>query len=143
MFLIEFNKLFQRIIPKRLKKLARFGVAGLGATVLYFILVTIFVAVFKMSTMWASICAYLLCIVYSYFVQSRYTFQVKSDSRQQVLRFVMLSVSGFFIAQFGMYFITGKLNLNYIFGAVFVCGIIPLSNFVLMTIWVFADEGRQ
>ncbi|MEX0409336.1 GtrA family protein [Aquibium sp. LZ166] len=125
------------ILPKRLHRLVRFGISGLLATGLYFVLVNVAVLTFGTDPAWASVYAYLLSLLFSYAMQSRFTFGVKGDSPSQVLRFGLTSVVGLSVS-YWIIVLNGALELPFVVGALGVCILIPVCNFLVFKHWVFA-----
>lgn len=122
--------------------LIRFGISGLLSTAFYFALANLYVIAFGMKPVWASVIAYAIAIGFSYSMQSRYTFRVRQDSRDQVLRFVVTSVSGLAISYWVVWLFNDYLGARYWVGPAFVCIIIPVINFVIFKRWVFARSGN-
>jgi putative flippase GtrA len=132
------------LTPPPLHLVVRFGLTGVTTTLVYFFLTNAFVLLFRMAPVAASACAYLLSIVISYLLQSRFTFRVNSDSVDQVVRFVVTSLVGLAASWCVMAFAVGVLEWPYLSGALLVCVLIPAINFFVFRGWVFAlREGRN
>jgi putative flippase GtrA len=125
----------------RFNRIVRFGFAGILATILYFILVNTIVMSFGTDPVAASVYAYLLSLVFSYLMQSRFTFGVREDTLGQGLRFVVTSLAGLALSFWAMSFSVKVLDLPYAVGAVAVCILIPVTNYFVFQHWVFA-RGR-
>jgi putative flippase GtrA len=129
------------VLPaRRLNRLARFGFAGILATMVYFLIVNGIVLGFGTAPARASVYAYLLSLAFSYFMQSRFTFGVRHDSLGQSLRFVVSSLVGLAVSFCAMSFSVTFLELPYVVGAAVVCILIPLGNFFVFQYWVFASS---
>src|SRR5690606_20004424 len=83
-----------RVLPAKLHQLTRFGVAGILATLLYFVLTNGIVIFGGVDPVAASIYGYLLSLIFSYLMQSRFAFRVTGDRPGQVLGFVVTSLAG-------------------------------------------------
>lgn len=127
-----------RVLPAKLHQLTRFGVAGILATLLYFVLTNGIVVFGGTDPVAASIYAYLLSLIFSYLMQSRFAFRVAGDRPGQVLGFVATSLAGLAISYWIMLLASDVLALPYVLGALAVCVLIPLTNYVLFKYWVFA-----
>lgn len=123
-------------------RLARFGLAGLMATFFYFVLVNGFVLIWALEAVTASVLAYLLAMLFSYAAQSRFTFRVTDDHGGQVARFVITSLFGLGVSYGVMVLCKDLLNFPYIVGAVAVCVLIPLANYLVFKHWVFARSAE-
>jgi len=131
-----------KAVPARgiFEKLFRFAVAGALSTALYFILATLAVSQFGISPVVSSCLAYLICIIVSYLLQSRFTFQARNASTKQIAKFVSVSVVGLAVATLVMQWAVNIQGLPYWIGAAFVSLVIPIANFVTFSIWVFIEN---
>ena len=132
------------LTPSPLHLVVRFGVSGVTTTLVYFFLANAFVLLLGMAPVVASVSAYLLSIVISYLLQSRFTFRVNSDSVDQVVRFVVTSLAGLAASWCGVAFTVVVLEWPYLIGTLLVCALVPAINFFVFRGWVFAmREGRN
>lgn len=125
------------LLTSRFSRILRFGFAGILATILYFILVSAIVSGLGIDPVVASVYAYLIALVFSYVMQSRFTFRVREDTFGQGLRFVITSLCGLAISFWAMSFSVNVLELPYAAGAAAVCVLIPLTNYFVFQHWVF------
>lgn len=128
-------------LPPGLHRIVRFGIAGLGATVFYFVLTTVLASGAGMNPASASICAYLAALILSYLLQSRFAFRVAGDNAAQITRFIVTAIVGLVVSYGVMALATGVLDLHYLVGAIGVCVLIPVINFVIFSRWVFAHRA--
>ena len=125
-----------------IRKAARFGFAGIAATLVYFILFLIIQAVTHWDRTIVSVVAYLFALAFSYFAQSRFTFRVERDTEAQVARFIILSLLGLVVS-------TATVEASKVFeisawvAAGIVCVLIPVVNFIAMNFWVFHSKSHQ
>lgn len=124
-------------LARRFSRILRFGFAGILATILYFILVGAIVSGLGIDPVVASVYAYLISLVFSYLMQSRFTFRVREDTFGQRLRFVITSLCGLAISFGAMSFFVNVLELPYAAGAAAVCVLIPVTNYFVFQRWVF------
>jgi putative flippase GtrA len=124
-------------------RVARFGIAGVLATLLYFLIVNGIVLGFGTAPASASVYAYLISLCFSYLMQSRFTFRVPDHSLGQGLRFAVTSLAGLAISFGAMSVSVNGLGLPYAVGAVAVCVLIPLANFFVFQHWVFAARSAR
>jgi putative flippase GtrA len=123
-----------------IRKLLRFALSGAVATALYFVLATLAVRFGGIRPVTASCIAYVICIIVSYFLQSRLTFGVRNDTTHQIAKFISVSLVGMIIATLVMQVAVNIYGLPYWAGAAFVSGIIPIGNFIVFSIWVFVER---
>lgn len=131
------------VLPPSLHRVARFGMSGVAATLVYFLLINVLVMAAGLLPTTASVCAYLLSLGISYLLQSRFTFQANTDSLDQMTRFVITSLAGLVIAGCVMAITVDVLAWPYFAGAAVICVLIPVANFFIFRGWVFATRKSE
>jgi putative flippase GtrA len=126
------------LVPQSMHRLIRFGLSGVATTLFYFALTNVLVLALHVQPVTASVCAYILSIGVSYLLQSRFTFQVRGDSFDQVAKFVVTSIAGLIVSWCVMAWSTDLMAWPYFVGAAMVCFLIPVVNFFVFRGWVFA-----
>lgn len=121
-----------------LPRIVRFGAAGLIATLCYVVLANALVWCARLSPLFGSVAAYLISLVVSYLLQSRFTFGLRRDSVEQMTRFVVASVVGLCLCWVITYVATHVLGWPYFAGTLLICILIPVVNYSLFKGWVFA-----
>lgn len=125
---------------ERVLQVVRFGISGLSSTVVYFVVTIALVQLAQMEPITASVVGYAVSLVFSYLLQSRFTFRVTSDSGAQMVKFLVTSLFGFAVSYGSMRYFTGTLGLPYFVGALVVCVVLPVANFLIFKRWVFAER---
>ncbi|WP_245525683.1 MULTISPECIES: GtrA family protein [unclassified Mesorhizobium] len=125
-----------------LKLLARFGLVGIAATILYAALAIAFAKWDRIgfSPVQASLAAYAAAALFSYLAHKSVTFMSSGSHRSEAPRFVLLTVTGFAVAYTAPVLLTGKLDLPPIIAVVVTCLLIPAVNLLVLDRWVFADQ---
>lgn len=125
-----------------LKLLARFGLVGIAATVLYAAL-----AIGLVESKWigfspvqASLAAYAAAAVFSYFAHKSVTFMSNGSHRSEAARFLLLTATGFAVA-YAAPLLTAKLGLPPIIAILLTCLLVPGVNLLMLDRWVFAQRG--
>lgn len=121
-----------------LPRVIRFGAAGLIATLCYLVLANALVWGVRLSPLSASVVAYLISLVVSYLLQSRFTFRLRKDSVEQMTRFLITSAVGLCLCWVITYVTTHVLGWPFVAGTLLICILIPLVNYSLFQGWVFA-----
>jgi putative flippase GtrA len=134
------SKRDERLTQSNLLRLLRFAIAGGLATFLHFILTNIAIAILGLSPVLSTSGAYLVCVPVSYLLQSRFTFQVKHDTRTQIVKFTFVSISGLLVSAAVMRWAVENQGLPYWAGAAVVAAAIPLVNFIILSFWVFIKK---
>lgn len=133
-----FRQAFSKFLNEDVFQIVRFGVSGLSSTFVYFGCMNLLVLAMHIEPLAASVIGYGLSVVFSYLMQSRFTFRAKEDSRRQMFRFLITSLFGFAVSYFSIVYFSEILGLHYVFGALMVCVILPLANYFIFKRWVFA-----
>lgn len=123
-----------------IRKLVRFGIAGLAATVIYFLLFLAIDAATGMNPTLSSVLAYCLALIFSYFAQSRFVFLVTNDTAAQTGRFIASSALGLTISVVALEVSQTAGWPNWV-GSAIVCVSIPVLNFLMMNFWVFCSNS--
>lgn len=134
------DAVINKLLPARLHRLARFGIAGGSATLFYFLVATALVAMGSLQPASASVVAYLLSLGLSYGLQSRFAFRQSSDSRAQIVRFLATALFGLALSYCVVYLVNDVLHWWSVTGNIAVCILIPIANYFVFKLWVFTPE---
>lgn len=121
-------------------RVVRFGAAGLVSTVCYLVLANALAWSAGMSPLLASVVAYLISLVVSYLLQSRFTFGLRKDSIEQMIRFLCTSAVGLGLCWVITFVNSEMLGWPFFVGSFMICILIPMFNYSLFHAWVFAAE---
>jgi putative flippase GtrA len=126
-----------------LKLLARFGLVGIAATILYAALATALLEWDRIgfTPVQASLGAYAAAALFSYLAHKSVTFMSGGSHRTEGPRFLLLTATGFAVAYAIPTLLTMKLGLPPIIPVLVTCLLIPAVNLFVLDRWVFA--GRR
>jgi len=124
-------------------RLVRFGVSGAFTTIAYFVASIGLHYGFGISPSTSSALSYLMAVVLSYLLQSRFTFRTKNDSSQQVARFAIVTLMGLAVSWGLVKGLTGFLHQPAWIATIGVCIVIPILNYVLFHVWVFVPPDAK
>ncbi|RWN52851.1 MAG: GtrA family protein [Mesorhizobium sp.] len=126
-----------------LKLLARFGLVGIAATILYAALAAAFAKWERIgfSPIQASLAAYAAAALFSYLAHKSVTFVSGGSHRSEAPRFLLLAVTGLAVAYGAPALLTVKLGLPLIIPVLATCLLVPAINFVVLDRWVFAKRS--
>lgn len=116
---------------------ARHLIVGAGGTVGYFIFVALLVEKFFVSPVLSVIISYSVLVLYTYLVNRRWVYNVRSKHIPTIFRFSVLLLLGFGLNTGMMYFATEILAQNYLWGLIASAAIVPMTNFAISYLWVF------
>ena len=122
-------------------QLARFALVGTTVALVYVAGYLLLLEV-GINQPLANALAYLIAILAQYLGQAAYTFDKPINDRTQIGRFVVMTGLGFLTSAA----ITGQigpfLNASNWAAAVAVILILPIQNYIIMTLWVFSKSPK-
>jgi putative flippase GtrA len=118
-------------------RLARFGIIGALAGVVYAVVTFLIVAAGLGGPVAATIIGHLAAGFVSYFGHLHYSFAVEPDHRVFLWRFVVIAVVAFAANIGTTWLFTVALKLSYIYSIVVVMVLIPVVNYVCNRFWIF------
>jgi len=126
------------ITPARLAQLARFGLVGVGCSVLYASLAWSLTVLGALPAIAASVTAYSIAGVFSYFGQKLFTFRNAAPHAEAAPRFLASFVLGVGIATCAPLVLTDRLGLPPLIAILFTCGVVPVINYGVLSLLVFS-----
>lgn len=126
-----------------LGRIARYGVAGVLATLIYAGVVLLLVEAMGLTPVPAAAIATVVVIVTSYVVNRAWVFDTARSHRSAFTRFVIASLLGITINTGLMYLAVHWLDWPYIAGVVLATLVVPPLNFIVNYLWAFGQVGTQ
>lgn len=123
----------------RTNHIARFALVGISIAALYVVLYLAFLQI-GMPQGRANALAFVIAVVVQYAGQARFTFRKQLADPTQILRFSVMTGLGFITSALLTGYIAPALALNNWIAAVSVTLILPVQNYILMTLWVFTKS---
>ncbi|MER8766242.1 GtrA family protein [Mesorhizobium sp. M0968] len=129
----------------RLKLLARFGLVGIAATILYAALAAAFAKWERIgfTPTQASLAAYVAAALFSYLAHKSVTFVSVGSHQSEAPRFILLAATGLAVAYGAPALLTVKLGLPLIIPVLATCLLVPAINFLVLDRWVFAKRNSN
>lgn len=121
------------------RQLSRFSFVGALATLTYLVVANLLFFIDAINPAWASVLAYLAGVVVSFTGQSRFTFGVSRNRFAHVVKFALLSAVGLGMS-FGLVRAADTFQIAPVFATISAAMIIPIFSYVIMRLWVFADD---
>lgn len=115
----------------------RFALAGIVTTALYTALFFLLYYFTQLQPEIISLISYSSSIIFSYFLQSRFTFKVKNDAAKTIFLFLFVSVLGLAVSYWMMAILTHKFLMSPITVTLLMVIIIPIVNYISMRLVVF------
>ena len=124
-------------------RLARFGIVGVLATLVYMTATTVAVEVFGFAAVSASILGQLTAATVSYLGHLYYSFGVASDHRTYLWRFLAVALVTFSMNGSVTHLLTEVIGVSYRVSVIVVAILIPLTNYLCNRFWVFRSGLRM
>ncbi len=119
--------------------IARYAITGVTVAALYVLLYMGFQAL-GMARMPANAMAFGIAVAAQYLGQARFTYNRPIADPLQITRFGSMIGAGFVTSALITSFIAPKLGLADSVSAVAVALVLPVQNFIFMTLWVFSSQ---
>jgi putative flippase GtrA len=129
-------------VPEPLRRIARYGFAGLAVSVFYSLLVAVLCvwSPLRISPTLASVAAFFATLPVGWFAHSCWSFGDRQFERSQPVRFLVTNSVSFVTAVSGMYWITEIAGCSWLFGIAWNWAFIPVANYMIYLFWVFRDR---
>ncbi|HEX4737596.1 MAG TPA: GtrA family protein [Allosphingosinicella sp.] len=120
-------------------QLVRFGIGGLGVTLVSTLVYSAFAGGLHVHPLLANLCSYGVGVVASYAVHSRWSFRAGGTDEEgaMMLRFLVASGFAFALNNFWVWLLTLELHLSVYAPVPAMMMVTPLASFVLNRWWVF------
>jgi putative flippase GtrA len=120
-------------------KLGRFGTVGIVSTLIYAMVATTGSRWTSLPLVIVTTIAYIASGAWGYFGHYHVTFRSDAAHRSSVAKFVVLFAIGYAVST-GIVLVNHRLRLPPEIGTVIVSAVLPVMNFVIMQLWVFAGR---
>jgi putative flippase GtrA len=125
-----------------LQRVVRYGLAGLLATVLYFLAAVTLVEWAHAPPVVAAVLATIIVMATSYIVNRLWVFETTRAHASSVPRFVAASLVSIGLNASIMYLTVHVLGWQYVTGLVLTTAVVPPVNFAMNYLWAFRpDDG--
>lgn len=122
---------------KLIKQIIRFGIVGLVATIIDFLLLFCLTDFLNIYYLVSSIISFIISLLVNYILSIKWVFDVKKkQTYREVLLFIILSTIGLLINQLILYIFTDIFNIYYIFSKLVATLIVMIYNFVTRKIFI-------
>lgn len=119
--------------------LIRYAVIGVGVAAIY-VLIYLGLLALDVARMQANAIAFSIAIASQYVGQSCFTYRRSLTDSEQIIRFGIMIGAGFVSSALITSVIAPQLGMADMASAIFVTVVLPVQNFVFMTLWVFSNQ---
>ena len=126
-------------MSKLIGQLMKFGVVGIIATVIDFVVLTILTETFGVYYLTSAAIGFIVATLFNYVASMRYVFNSRfgpHEKRKELIIFILLSVVGLGLNQFFMWLLVAFFSIYYIFSKVLATTLVMAWNFVSRKLWI-------
>jgi len=123
------------------ERIFSFALIGVGVAVLYVVLYLAFLRSGLVQGA-ANALAFGIAVTVQYAGQARFTFHRQLNDPPQILRFGLMIAGGFFTSALITGIVASHFMLATWIAAIAVTVILPIQNFIFMTLWVFSSPAN-
>ena len=126
-------------MSKLLGQLMKFGVVGIVATVIDFVVLTILTETFSVHYLTSAAIGFIVSTLFNYIASMRYVFNSRfgrHEKRKELIIFILLSLVGLGLNQFFMWLFVEFFSIFYIFSKVLATVLVMAWNFVSRKIFI-------
>ena len=134
----SFRKASEKI--PQIKLMIRYGMVGLLGTILHFSSLIVLVKFAGFDPVPASALGFILVLVVSFFLNKFWTFRSKNGGVKKFFRYTGVSLIGLALNTGVMFLTVHMLKWNYLVGQCLVIVVVPISNYLLNSLWTFNDS---
>ncbi len=120
----------------------RYALTGGVTAALYVVLYVAFLAMGVAQGL-ANGISFFLAVAFQYIAHAAFTFAVPVKDGLQITRFVVMIAAGFLMSAVITGWIGPQLGMSDWMSATVVAVVLPLQNYVVMSLWVFARPLRK
>ncbi len=126
-----------------IKKIVNFGLVGVIATAIEYILLIVLKEIFKIDVLIASGIAFTISLLFNYILSIKYVFVDKKEmsKAKEMTGFFITALIGLGINQLMMYVLVDLVSIYYLFAKVISTGIVMVWNFVSRHL--FLEKGKK
>ena len=124
-------------------RLVRFGIIGVGVTLVYAMLTMLLHYVAGTSTAVASFFGHCCVAVLSFFGHRKFTFQHSGNIGRSIPRFIGVNLLGNLVAVAGPWIVSDILRYPAVLSIALVCVLVPTMNYLLLNIFVFHNARSK
>lgn len=127
---------------KLLEQIVRFGIVGVGSTLLDYGLMLLFKEILGFHYLLSSTLSYGISLIFNYFASMNYVFEGKEEvsRKKEFLIFTVLCLMGMGFNQLVLWMIVEYAGIDYRVSKVLATGVVMVWNFV--TRKIFLEEKR-
>lgn len=130
---------------KLLEQIVRFGIVGVGSTLLDYGLMLLFKEILGFHYLLSSTLSYGISLIFNYFASMNYVFEGKEEvsRKKEFLIFTVLCLMGMGFNQLVLWMIVEYAGIDYRVSKVLATGVVMVWNFVTRKIFLEEKRGEE
>lgn len=124
-------------MKKLINQILKFGIVGVIATIIDFIVLYLLTEFLHVHYLISSIISFTVSVIFNYILSIKWVFEANhKQTKKDFIIFVVLSIIGLGINSLIMYLMVDKFNIHYMFTKVFATGVVMVYNFITRKIFI-------
>lgn len=120
---------------KNSSKLFKFGVTGIGSTIIHIIVASTLISIFENNTQVGNGVAFIIATIFSYTVNTLWSFSNKINPKNAI-RFFVTSLFGLCLTIF-ISWLADRFGLHYLTGIAIIVVTVPVYTFSAHSLWTY------
>ncbi|KZE70481.1 hypothetical protein AV654_06245 [Paenibacillus elgii] len=125
------------ISSNQIVKIFKYGLVGVLGTTIHFLSLIFFVEVFQLGPILSSSLGFIIVVILSYYLNKKWTFQTDNKIFTEFTKYLITSCVGLLLNMVIMRYAIDILEWDYLTSQLLVTIAIPISNFILNSLWTF------
>lgn len=126
--------------PQLIWRLLRYGLVGILATVVHYLLLWTLVEWVHLSVLIATSIAFLFVTIENYLLHYVWTFASSNSHHSTFPRFLLMNLIGFWI-NWGVMYLGMQQSMNYLITQAVAIIAVVIWNFLLSSLWIFRERN--
>lgn len=118
----------------------RFGVVGVSATIVHFVVALVMNEQFGVSPLWSNLIAFACAWPVSYLGNYFWTFDTDSNHGKSILRFAIAAICGLLLSQLIVWVVAEYMGYSLRIALIPALMLVPVFSFVMSRYWVFPAD---
>lgn len=136
-------RLLPPFLRDHLPDFIKYGVIGVGGTLLQTGTLLLYVEKGHGSPLVGSTLGFVLSLLFSYAANARWTFKQSKRSASVLVKYTVVSLAGLLLNLLILYLFDQVFGWWYVYGQITSIVLVPIHNFILNKAWAFRTPKRE
>lgn len=130
-------------MKKLINQILKFGVVGIIAFLIDYSILTLLTEIFNVYYLTSACISFTISVIFNYIASMKFVFKGKDTNKyKEFFVFVLLSIIGLLINQFGMKCMVEYIHIHYLISKVFITGVVMCYNFITRKLFIEKKENK-